>query len=249
MSWSPEISSSEPSFLETLSAMFTSTFNQTATSELTFTAPPRPPADAPTDKLNALGLETGVALLHNHVSFVKLNPIVADCHVVAADSVEGRKLNVPKVLAEFAGTPGASSAASTTSPTDSESYGANLSGWIHYSVTDSLPHPFGLPGTTVLKYVIALRNEPDGFESLVAAAGGVMIHGGIKVVRAAEGRDGMDGYRERGEKKLWLQEWAEVRCWVGTGWYVSKTMRDSHDEAHERFRAWWEKEVRSKMGN
>jgi len=249
MSWSPEISSSESSFFETLSAMFTSTFNQTATSELTLTAPLDALADAPTDKLDALGLETGVALLHDHVNYVKLNPIVTDCHVVTADSDEGRKLNVPKVLAEFAGIPGASSAASATSPTDGESYGANLNGWIHYSVTDSLPHPFGLPGTTVLKYVIALRDEPDGLESLVAAAGGVMIHGGIKVVRAAEGRDGWDGFRERGEKKLWLQEWAEVRCWIGTGWYVSKTMRDSHDEAHERFREWWEKEMRSRIGN
>jgi hypothetical protein len=249
MSWSPEISSSEPSFFDTLSAMLTSTFNQTATSELTLTAPPRPPAEAPTDKLDALGLETGVALLHDHVNYVKLNPIVTDCHVVTADSVEGRKLNVPKALAEFTGTPGVSSTASTISPTDSESYGTNLDGWTHYSVTDSLPYPFGLPGTTVLKYVIALRNEPDGLESLVAAAGGVIIHGGIKVVRAAEGRDGINGYREHGEKKLWLQEWAEVRCWVGTGWYVSKTMRESHDEAHERFRAWWEKEVRSRMRN
>jgi len=247
MSWSPEISS-ERSFFEVRSDMFTSTFNQTATSQLTFTSPPRPPADVSTDKLDALGLETAIALLHDHVNFVKLNPIVADCHVVTPDSAEGRKLNVQKVLAEYAGTPGAASAALATSPTDSESYGANLSGWIHYSVTDSLPHPFGLPGSTVLKYVIALRNEPDGFESLVAAAGGVTIHGGIKVVRAAEGRDGRDGYREQGEKKLWLQEWAEVRCWVGTGWYVAKTMRDSHDEAHERFRAWWEKEMKSRMG-
>src|SRR5271155_962935 len=129
LSWSPAISPSESSFFETLSAMFTSTFNQTATSQLTLTTPLDLPAEAPTDKLDALGLKTGVALLHDHVSYVKLNPIVTDCYVVTADSDEGRKLNVPKVLAEFAGTPGASSAASATSLTDGESHGTNLNGW------------------------------------------------------------------------------------------------------------------------
>jgi hypothetical protein len=236
---------SEPSFLNSLSALLTSTFNQTATSQLTFTAPPRPPTNVPKDQLDTLGLETGVKLLHDHLNYVRLNPIVTDCHPVTADSDEGRKLNVPKVLAEFAGAEFAGT--NPTSPTDTES--ANLSGWVHYLVTDALPHPFGLPGNTVLKYVIALRNEPDGFESLVAAAGGVTIHGDIRVVSAPEGRDGSDGFRDRvGEKKLWLQERAEVRCWVGTGWYIQKTLRDSHEEAHERFRGWWEKEVRSRVG-
>jgi len=97
---------------------------------------------------------------------------------VTADSEEGRKLNVPKLLAEFA--------AAATSPTDTESYGANTQSWTHYNVTDGLPHPFGLPGTTALLYTIALRNVADRFESLVTAAGGVNIHDGIRVIRAEE---------------------------------------------------------------
>lgn len=222
--------------------MLTSAFSQTVTSPLTLAAPPQPPSNISPAKLHALGLETGIKLLHDHINFVRLNPIVTDCRVIAADSEEGRRLNVPKLLADFADTPPLTN---VTSPTDAES--ANLSGWVHYLVTDSLPYPFGLPGSTLLKYVIALRNEPDGFESLVAAAGGVIIHGDIRVVRAAEGRDGSDGFRERGEKKLWLQERAEVRCWVGTGWYIEKTLRESHESAHERFREWWEREVRSRV--
>ena len=178
---------------------------------------------------------------------MRLNPIVTDCHAVTADSDEGRKLSVPKLLSEFAETGAGPPLATATSPTDTESYGANLAGWTHYSVTDNLPYPFGIPGNRVLRYTIALRNVADGLESLVAAAAGVTIHGGIRVISAAEGRDGSDGFRERGEKQLWLQERAEVRCWVGTGWYVEKTLRESHESAYERFRAWWEREVRMQL--
>ena len=253
-------SSSEPgSFLETLSAMLTSTFNQTATSQLTFAVPPpRPSSNIASQPLDALGLDTGIKLLHDHINYVYLNPIVTDCHAVTADSDEGRKLNVPKLLAEFAdqanggGGGGGGGvplpAIIPASPTDTESYGANVSGWKHYSVTDNLPNPFGLPGKTMLKYTIALRNVADGFESLVAAAGGVTIYGSIRVIRASEGLDGENGFRDRGaEKKLWLQERAEVRCWVGTAWYVGKTLRESHESAHERFRGWWEREVRKRL--
>jgi hypothetical protein len=251
-------SSAEPSFLDTLSAIFTSTFSQTATSALTLAAapPPRPPrTTVPTGKLAALGLATGVRLLHDHIPYVRLNPIVTDCHAVSAASPDGRKLNVPKLLAEFSaagggggggGDSGPPLVPNPSSPTDTES--ANLSGWTHYTVADALPHPFGLPGSTVLKYTIALRNLPDGIESLVASPGGVTIHGDIRVVSAAEGRDGRDGFRERAEKTLWLQERVEVRCWVGTGWYIQKTLGESHEAAHERFRAWWEEEVRKAVG-
>jgi hypothetical protein len=245
--------SAEGPFREPLSAMFTAAFSQTATSPLAFSAPTRPLPALAEESVLAAGLETGVALLHDHVGYVRLNPIVTDCHAVAADSDEGRKLNVPKLLADFAemDQPAVSGPSPPTDPEQPANGGGGGGGggWTHYTVTDALPHPFGLPGSTLLKYTIALRNLPDGIETLVASPGGVTIHGDIRVVSACEGRDTERGWRDRrGEKKLWLQERTDVRCWAGTAWYIRKTLGESHEAAHERVREQWETEVRRRVG-
>ncbi len=236
-----------PSFLDKVGEIFTTSFTQHATSQLTFKGPAL--QGIRKDKLTSLGYQTAINLLHDHEKYMRLNPIVIDTHEIDPTSDEGLKLDVPALLDAFKDPDDADQ----SKPEDVEDINHTRPGsggqyWRHYSITDSLPHPFGLPGTTNLTYQAALHDLRDGFESLVLAAAGVTIYGRLRVRESAQRADGESGFAvDIGERGLWLQEKVEVRCWLGMGWYIQKSLGESHGVAHERFRAWWEGEVRRRV--
>ena len=236
-------------FMVTMSDFFTTFFPTNATTELRFTTSLPTDGDIIPAKVIEFGRKTAVDLLHDHQGYVRLNPIVTDIQPLDQTDEEWHDLDPAKILEDFDKLhPGQS-----VEPPGTFQVGpGNALDWKHYIITDQLPHPMGLPGTTKLVYQVAFRDTDQGFDSLVLAAGGVTIHGSYRVVKRIRESDRINGneineHPAGAEEKLWLQESAEIKCWKGTGWYIKKTLNDSHGDAHERFRVAWEEETRRRL--
>ena len=199
--------------MSSLATLLTTHFTLNTTTQLKLNHPTSPPPS--TSKL----VQTAIALLREHETYIRLNPLVT---AVTAVPPKESKVDVAALLREFE---------SDETKTDDDE---DAKDWTHYSITDSLPYPLGLPGTQDLKYAVALKDLADGMESLVLAPAGVTILGNV-VLEVREG--------DAGEETLWLRECARVRCWWGMAWYIRGTMGQSHERLHEGFRGLWESRV------
>ena len=237
-------------FIETMSDFFTTFFPSSATTELRFTTSLPTDSDIIPAKVIEFGRRTAVDLLHDHQAYARLSPIVTDVQPLDQTDDEWHDLNPAKILADFDKL--LLHGQSVEPPGTFQAGPGDALDWKHYMITDHLPHPLGLPGTTKLEYQVAFRDNDEGFDSLALAAGGVTIHGSYRVVKRIRESDRVNGneineHPTGAEEKLWLQESAVIKCWKGTGWYVKKTLNESHADAHERFRATWEKETRRRL--
>jgi hypothetical protein len=201
----------------------TSRFTQSSRSELRPTfSPPSPPLDLFQSQVDA-----AIDSLHDHIAYIRLNPIVVGCEELDPTSSEAQRLDPAKVAHDFdLDAEFGERAAQATSP------------WHHYAITDELPLPFGM--TSHLQYQAAIRNMADGIESFVLAPSGVTIAGIVRI----EARE-----RDDGRQSLWRIETVHVSCWRGVGWYVEKTLRESHEMLAEQFRNGWEERWKRKLSH
>jgi hypothetical protein len=184
-------------------------------------SPPSPSPD-----LFQSQVEAAIDHLHDHISYIRQSPIVIACEELDPNSSEAQRLDPVKLAHDFdLDAECGERAAQATSP------------WHHYAITDELPLPFGL--TSHLRYQAAIRNMADGIENFVLAPSGVTISGVVRV----EARE-----RDDGRQSLWLMEAVHVSCWRGMGWYIEKTLRESHEMLADHFRNQWEETWKRKLG-